>query len=224
MEQPLQFIANLALAMMLTALAAVELRSLKLAAYAYLAQALLMVSILLAVAYATQSEWLLVWALVALITKAGLISWLLLSYIRRLGVGREAPPFVDFAPSLLIAAALMVGCYKLTHAQALVLSPIGAPIVEPYRTNLAVAFTLFALGLYGIITRRDAFKAVIGMCLLENGVHLSLVSLAPGMPEMPIIGLVTEVFISVWMLLHVIAGVQREYGGTDTAQLRVLRG
>lgn len=224
MEHPLQFIANLALAMMLTSLAAVELRSLKLAAYFYLAQALLMVSILLAVAFATHSEWLLVWAVVALITKAGLISWLLLRYIKRSGVPHEAPPFVDFAPSLLLAAALMVGFYKLTHAQALFLSPIGAPIVEPYRTNLAVAFTLLVIGLYGIITRRDAFKAVIGLCLLENGVHLSLVSLAPGMPEMPIIGLVTEVFISVWMLLHVISGVQKEFGSTDTAQLRTLRG
>jgi len=223
-EHSVEFVSNLALAMMVTSLAAVELRSLRLAAYAYLAQALLMVSILLAVALATHSEWLLVWAVVALITKAGLISWLLLTYIRRAGVTREAAPYVDFAPSLLVASVLMIGFYKLTHAQALFLSPAAAPIVEPYRTNLAVAFTLFALGLYGIITRRDAIKAVIGLCLLENGVHLSLVSLAPAMPEMPIIGLVTEVFISVWMLLHVISGVQREFGSTDTAELRTLRG
>ena len=218
------FVASLALGMIVTSLVAVEMRVLRLAAYAYVAQALLLVSILLAFAVRTGSEWLFVWAAVALVTKATLIPWLLFSYIRRTGVNREAGQYIAFAPSVLIACTLMVAFYKLTHTHAAFLAPSLLATVEPYRTNLAVALTVFTLGLYAIVSRRDAIKSVIGLCLLENGVHLSLVSLAPGMAEMPIIGLVTEVFITVWLLLYIITGVQEVTGTTDTAALRTLKG
>ena len=224
MEQAIGFVANIALAMIVTSLIAVEARNLRLSAYAYLAQALLLVGIFLTIAFATGSEWLMVWAIVALVTKASLIPWLLFEYIRRTGVSREAPPYIDFAPSVLIACAIMVGFYKLTHVHAHFLAPTAYAAMEPFRTNLAVALTVFTLGLYAIISRRDAIKTVIALCLLENGVHLSLVSLAPGMPEMPIIGIVTEVFVTVWLLLYVIAGIQQAFGTTDTAALRTLRG
>jgi len=222
-DQPVDFVASLALAMMVISLIAVELRALRFAAWAYLGQALLLVTILLVFAFATHSEWLLVWAVVALVTKAGLIPWLLFKYIAKMEVTREAEPYVDFAPSLLFASVLMVGLYRLTHAHTELLGPGTTAALEPFRTNLAVAVTLFALGLYAIISRRDAIKVIIGLCLLENGVHLSLVSLAPAMPEMPIIGLVTEVFITVWMLLDLVLGVERTFGTTDTAVLQKLK-
>lgn len=224
MAQPAGFAANLALAMVVTSLIAVEVRALRISAYAYLVQALLLVSIFVVFAFATGSEWLMVWAFVALITKATLIPWLLFAYIRRTGVRQEAPPYIDFAPSVLLACVLMVGFYKLTHIHAQFLAPAPQLAEEPYRTNLAVALTIFSLGLYAIISRRDAIKSVIALCLLENGVHLSLVTLAPGMPEMPIIGIVTEVFVTVWMLLYVISGIQEVFGTTDTAVLKSLRG
>ncbi len=223
MDWSVELVANLALAMMVTALAATELRVLRQAAYAYLAMALLLVVILLVVAAMTRSEWLVVWAVVALVTKAGLISWLLFRYIKATDSRREAEPYVDFAPSVLLVLVIGIGVYRLTHAQAGLFAPGGAMIAEPYRTVLAVAAALFVLGLYTIVSKRDGIKTVIGLCLLENGVHLSLVSLAPAMPEMPIIGIVTAVFITVWMLLHVLMGVKREFGSIDTAQLRTLR-
>jgi hydrogenase-4 component E len=224
MEQSVSFVAQFALAMIVTSLIAVEVRLLRVAAYAYLAQALLLVSIFIAFAMATGSEWLMVWAFVALITKATFIPWLLFAYIHRTGVTREAPPYIGFAPSVLLACVIMVAFYKLTHAHAAFLAPTAAVAEEPYRTNLAVALTIFTLGLYAIASRRDAIKSIIALCLLENGVHLSLVSLAPGMPEMPIIGIVTEVFVAVWLLLYVISGIQQVFGTTDTAALRTLRG
>jgi hydrogenase-4 component E len=224
MEQSVGFVANFALAMIVTSLVAVEVRMLRVAAYAYLAQALLLVSIFVAFAFATGSEWLMIWAFVALITKATLIPWLLFAYIRRTGVSQEAPPYIDFGPSVLLACVLMVGFYKLTHVHAAFLAPTDAVMDEPYRTNLAVALTIFTLGLYAIVSRRDAIKSVIALCLLENGVHLSLVSLAPGMPEMPVVGIVTEVFVTVWLLLYVISGIQEVFGTTDTGALRTLKG
>jgi hydrogenase-4 component E len=80
------------------------------------------------------------------------------------------------------------------------------------------------MGLYAVLTRRDAIKTVIGLCLLENGVHLSLVSLVPDLPETALFGIATEVVITAFLLLYVIAGVYRQFGTTDTLRMNELRG
>ena len=53
--------------------------------------------------------------------------------------------------------------------------------------------SVLMIGFYALLTRRDAFKIVIGLCLLENGVHMGLISLAPSIPETALIGVVTDV-------------------------------
>jgi len=62
------------------------------------------------------------------------------------------------------------------------------------------------------------------ICLLENGVHLSLVSLAPGLPETALFGVATEVVVTVFLLLYVIAGLYQQAGTTDTLRMRELHG
>jgi hydrogenase-4 component E len=118
----------------------------------------------------------------------------------------------------------MIAFYELTHSQADLLAPTPLAQEEVFRTNLAVAATVFVLGLYAILTRRDAIKTVIGLCLLENGVHLSLVSLVPELPETALFGVATEVVITVFLLLYVIAGVYQQFGTTDTLRMSELRG
>ena len=220
----LGIVSNLALAMVVTSLLAIEVTRLRTAAWAYLAQALLLVAIFVAFAVVTHNEWLYLWAVVALITKATLIPYLLFAYIRRTGVIEERRPLIAFAPSVLIACVVMVAFYNIVHVHAEFLAPTAMAQTEPYRTNLAVALTIFTLGLYGMVSRRDAIKTVVSLCLLENGVHLSLVSLAPFMPEMPIIGIVTEIFVSVWMLLYVVGGIRDQFDSTDATALTELRG
>ena len=97
-----------------------------------------------------------------------------------------------------------------------------ASLLYHWRTNLAVAFTIFVLGIYAILTRRDAIKTVIGLCLLENGVHLSLVSLAPAMKETALAGIATEVVVTVYLLLYIIGGIREKFKTTDTFKLSEL--
>jgi len=96
--------------------------------------------------------------------------------------------------------------------------------LEPFRSSLAVAFTVFALGLYILVTRRDAIKNVIGICLLENGAHLSLVVLAPTLPETVLLGITSSIVLSAWMLIYVTGGVYEILGAPDTFRLTRLRG
>ena len=213
-------IETLSLTLVITSVAAVEIRRLKFSIVAYLCQALLIVGLLLS--FASVNKALYWWAAIALLTKAVLTPWFLFRAIR--GVDdRELKPVIGFGPSAVIVALLMMSFFHLTHGKVALLAPTGMGQLEVFRTNLAVASTVFALGLYAVLTRRDAIKAVIGLCLLENGVHLSLVSLAPGLPETALFGVATEVVVTAFLLLYVIGGVRQVFGSTDTFLLRELR-
>ncbi len=217
---PVGLIRTLSLTVVITSVLAVETRRLRLSAVAYAVQALLIVGLL--AAFARMNHALYWWAATALVTKAILIPWFLLRCIRRTGEV-EVPPLVGFGPSVVVAALLMIGFFRLTHGQAALLAPTELARHEVFRTNLAVASTVFVLGLYALATRRDAIKTVIGLCLLENGVHLGLVSLAPGLPETALFGVATEVVITAFLLLYVIEGVAKAFGTTDTLRLRELQ-
>jgi hydrogenase-4 component E len=213
-------IESLSLTLVITSVAAVEMRRLKFSIAAYLCQALLIVALLLS--FASVNKALYWWAATALLTKAILTPWFLFRAIR--GVeDRELRPVIGFGPSVVIVALLMMSFFRLTHGRVALLAPTALGQLGVFRTNLAVASTVFVLGLYAVLTRRDAVKAVIGLCLLENGVHLSLVSLAPGLPETALFGVATEVVVTVFLLLYVIGGVRQVFGSTDTFRLRELR-
>ena len=218
---PVELIRTLSLALVLTTLLAVESRPLRFAAAAYSAQALLIVGLL--IGFAAINPALYWWAGTAFLTKAVLTPLFLFWYIRKTHPV-ELRPLIGFAPSIAVAAVLMLAFFELTHSRAELLVPGALAGEEVFRTNLAVAATVFVMGLYAILTRRDAVKTVIGLCLLENGVHLSLVSLVPGLPETALFGIATEVVISAFLLLYVIAGVFQQFGTTDTLALRELRG
>ncbi len=213
-------IRTLALTLVLTSFVAVEARALRRALAAYMAQALVLVAIIACFAGSHPALW--VWAAVALATKFGLISWMLARALRA-GDARECPPFAGPLASGLVVGALAVTVYQLVHVHAGFLAPTPLATAEPYRTNVAVALTLLFVGIYAVVTRRDALKVVLGVCLMENGAHLSLVSLAPGMRETVLIGVVTDVVLAVFLLLRLARGVQERLGTRDTTRLSALR-
>jgi len=212
-------IGTLSLIMILTSVSAVEARNLRVAAFAYALQALLICALILN--FAVGNPALYAWAAVALVTKAVITPWLLLAYVRRT-VDREVPAIIGFGPSVIIASIILVSFYKLTHTYADFMAPTSLATQGVFRTNLAVALTVFAIGLYAILSRRDAIKTVVGLCLLENAVHLSLVSLAPGIKETALVGIATEVVITVYLLLYIISGIYQKFGSTDTYKLSEL--
>ncbi len=217
----METIRVLSLALILTSFAAVELRNLRGALWAYMLQALLLVAIIFV--FATLHPPLFIWGVTALVTKFGIISWLLAQSIHQQQEAQEYPPLIELLPSVFIIGLLAIVTYRFTHTYTTFLAPTKLATEEPFRTNIAVALTVFLIGLYGILTRRDAIKVVIGLCLMENGAHLSLVSLAPGVRETVLIGIVTDVVIAVGLLLYLINEIRRQFGSTDSFRLSQLR-
>ena len=218
-ETVLKLLSSFSLALILTSFGAIETRNLRYATYIYAVQALLLTAIISL--FATAAPTLFLWAAVALITKFLIITWLLLSFIKGMPE-YEVKAIIGFAPSVVIITLLVIILYEITHKYVHSLAPTTLAAEEPFRTNVAVSLIVFTLGLYGILTRRDAFKTAIGLCLLENGAHLSLVSLAPGLRETVIIGIVTDVVLGVYLLLFIIRGLREVAGTTDTYHLTEL--
>ena len=224
MYNPMQLvIIILSFALVLTSLLTIESRNLVTASRAYLAQALLLVVILAVYAVVLPNHELFLWCVTILISKGILIPWLLRRYGRQVSQ-QEVKPLIGLWPSVIVALGLIILFFWLTHSHYGFIVPSDAVAGEPYRTNLAVAVTVLCLGLYALLTRRDAMKAVIAMCLMENGVHLALMSLAPTVPETAMIGVATDVVISIWMLLYIITGIYSKNGSTDAWELSKLRG
>ncbi|MCL6628176.1 MAG: NADH-quinone oxidoreductase subunit K [Armatimonadetes bacterium] len=213
-----ELIHTFSLLMILTSFAAVESRNLRHATIAYLGQALLICALLLA--YSALNKTLLYWVATALITKVILVPWFL--WRSTTGAEQETKPIIGFGLSAMLLVAILATMYRLTHAYAIFFVNTTEQLTSIAELNLAIAFTVFVLGLYSILTRRDAVKSVIGLCLLENGVHLSLVSLAPTIKETALAGIATEVVVTVYLLLYIIGGIRDRFGTADTFKLSEL--
>lgn len=223
MTEHYSIIVGLSLALVVTSLLVVEIRHLKYAAFAYFVQGLLLVAILVAYATLLPNHTLYLWSVTVLITKAGIIPLLLWHYLKHMAQN-ETPHALGFGVSFLIGAAVLAGFYWLVDGNMSWLAPVPQLAGEPYGTNLSVAFTILAFGLYALLSRRDALKTVMGVCLIENAVHLSLVSLAPEMPETAMIGVVTDVVLSVWILLIIVQGMYKQVGSVDLREMTKLWG
>jgi len=216
-------IMYVSLLMIVTSLVAVEWRMLPESVHTYQVQSVLIALIFALYAWSLDNPALYFWSATALVSKGIVIPWLLRRYVIRVH-SKETPPLLGILPSqvLAITAALLAFAWAFKNHADMVLLPDLAG--EPYRMNSAVAAAVLTIGFYALLTRRDAFKIVIGLCLLENGVHMSLVSLAPSIPETALIGVVTDVVVSVLMLLYIVNGVYRSAGSLDTSNMAQLRG
>ena len=203
-------------------LLAAELRNLKWSVAALIVQSFTLACILIAFASIASNPSLYWWSATALATKVILIPYLLWLYIRQLPTW-ETRPWLGVVPSTAVMLILVVMFYNFLHTHVEFIAPSLEATLEPARSNLALSLTICALGLWVLLVRRDAVKAVIGLVLLENGVHLALVTLAPTLPETTLIGIVTNVIVTVWFLLYLAGRIFRTLGTTDTAILSELK-
>jgi len=112
--------------------------------------------------------------------------------------------------------------------------------------NYIAAFFLFTLGLYTIITKKNLFKTVIGMCVMDYGVNILLISVGfnPGgtapiftegeltaasyfVDPIPQALTLTSIVIGACvtaMSMALVMRMEEQYGTLDTTKIRRLRG
>ncbi len=205
---------------LLASMVVAEMKNLRSAVWALVVQSLTLCFVILLFGWG--QPWMTAWFLVGLATKVFFLPWLFFRSMRVLPQRDENPIMGTWVSFAVVAASVLV-IYRLLHTYLATLVPTAAAVAEPTRSSLAMAFTVFVLGIYVCIVRRDMIKVIIGILLLENGAHLALISLVPARPETAIIGMMTNVVLAAWVLLYFGGVTYRIIGTTDTLKLSELR-
>jgi hydrogenase-4 component E len=215
-------IVTLMMTHLLASILAAEVRNLRMATVCLVFQSITLGAIIAAFGYLWQQPWLYAWSATALATKAVIIPALIFAHIRNFPP-RELQPIIGFRVSIALVIVFLLVFYRFVHTYISSIAPTSAAMMEPARSSLAMAFTVFALGVYVCIVHRDVVKIVIGIILLENGAHLSLVTLAPRLPETTVLGISSNIVIATWLLLMLAGYIYKALGTTDTVTLSELR-
>lgn len=148
----------------------------------------------------------------------GIIFPLVLLRLRaRAGYSREVQPFVSFIMSILFGIlALALSVWLTTQMQPALKQ---APFVL-----LDSSIFLIFVGLFLIISRRNALMQVTGYLVLENGIFVFGVITVVGTPMLVELGVLLDAFVGVFVMGIAIYHISREFGSIDVARLTALKG
>ncbi|MCS3915524.1 hydrogenase-4 component E [Caldanaerobacter subterraneus subsp. tengcongensis MB4] len=206
----------LSVLLILTSMLVVETRKLRMAAYMYRFQSLVLVTIFLSIAVFMEAKPLYIWSITALITKTFLVPYLILKVIERVKEQEEGVA-IDRKLTIILA----VGILALSFA---VVEPFHMQAVLKLRVALAVSIAHFMLGLLCILARKNALKQILGYCLMENGSHLTLAIMAYNAPETVEIGILTDAVFAVLIMTIIARRLFKDFGTLDTDKLTLLKG
>lgn len=153
--------------------------------------------------------------LLTLVVKAGLIPYALLRLVRVLKKERETRPLLSPNVSSLAAVGAIVLAYGLIDRTL--------PGVVS-RDAVATAVALVLIGLFLIITRRQAIMQMVGLITVENGLYLLGLSTTHGLPLIIELGIFFDVLVAVTVMVILAFRLKRSFQTTDTSILQRLKG
>ena len=149
-----------------------------------------------------------------LVVKAIAMPMFIRHVIRKNNITREAEPSVPNYVSLIVTTAIVVATFLVSRM---------VEAVNLNKTFFVVALSTIFCGLYFIATRRKVITHVICYVIVENGAFI--LSLAQGneMPLMVNLGVLLDVFVSVFLLAIFINKVGDVTGDGDVSHLNQLK-
>jgi len=131
-------------------------------------------------------------------------------------VKHEVEPWVGFTASIVLNILLLVLSFWVT-ARLTMPRPMPSPLALP------LALSTILTGLFVIISRFNALSQVVGYLVLENGVYLFGLILAPEVPLLVEMGILLDVFVAVFVMGIAIFHISREFDHIDVDQLTTLK-
>jgi hydrogenase-4 component E len=152
-----------------------------------------------------------------ILLKGIVFPWLLLRLRARAHYNREVQPFIGFIASILF------GILALALSVWLTLEMKPALQQAPFVMLDSSIFLIF-VGLFLIISRRNALMQVIGYLVLENGIFVFGVITVAGTPLLVELGVLLDAFVGVFVMGIAVFHINREFGSMDVDRLSALRG
>jgi len=182
------------------------------AIYAIAAQSFFLAVAAAVLARATGNVDLWVIAGITVVVKAGVLPWLLIRVVKRIGVRREVEPVIPTVATLLIAALTVVLSFHLSASLGAVRQAITGDALP-----VGVALTL--MGVLGMASRRTALAQMVGLFACENGIFFTAIAVSQGMPLIIEIGVVLDVVLGALvmgiMVLRVRSSVDADIADLD---------
>ncbi len=182
------------------------------AIYAIAAQSFFLAVAAAVLARATGNVDLWVIAGITVVVKAGVLPWLLIRVVKRIGVRREVEPVIPTVATLLIAALTVVLSFHLAASLGAVRQAITGDALP-----VGVALTL--MGVLGMASRRTALAQMVGLFACENGIFFTAIAVSQGMPLIIEIGVVLDVVLGALvmgiMVLRVRSSVDADIADLD---------
>ena len=202
--------------LILTSLAVIAAKTAEKSAALYAVQSLVLVALFVFLAGEMQAHSLYMWSISAFVTKVLLAPGILWFTAKKLDQA-ENPQGMNPVWLIPIAVVIVLVCYGATNAVTL-------PIAVGLKPALSVSLSHFLIGLLCIMTQSNILKQVFGYCLMENGSHLTLALLASDAPELVEIGIATDAFFAVIIMLVLVTKIYRQLHTLDAKQLMELKG
>jgi hydrogenase-4 component E len=162
------------------------------------------------VAATTDARHIWIAALLVLAVKGVLIPRVLAGTLAQLKTRDEAEPYVSIPVSMLICGGLVV--LGVSETRTL----FGAsPTVLGSCLPISVATAL--IGLFLMVSRRQALLMVVGLVIVENAIFLAAVSLTYGMPLVVEMGVLLDVLVAVALLGMFVGRIEEAFESADRA-------
>jgi hydrogenase-4 component E len=207
----------LAVAFLLSALYAAAQRRTLAAVTAYRFNSLALGLIALVVAFATGARHIALAAVLVLATKAIAIPALLARQVRRGRGSAATEPILGVPTGMLVCGALVVIAFSQTRA-------LFGPGVSILAACLPVSMASTLVGMFIMVSRREAIMQVIGLVIVENAIFLAAVSLTYGMPLVVEMGVLLDLLVGVALFGMFVGRIEETHGDSDTTRLTSLKG
>ena len=182
------------------------------AIYAVAVQAVFLAIAGAVLAMATGNTDLWVIAGITIVVKAGVLPWLLIRVVKRIGVKREIEPVIPTTLSLAVAAATVVLAFHLAAS-------LGAVRQTITGNALPVGVALTLMGVLVMASRKTALAQMVGLFACENGIFFTAMAVSQGMPLIIEIGVVLDVVLGALvmgiMVLRVRSSVDADIAALD---------
>lgn len=127
-------------------------------------------------------------AFLNLVLKVGVLPYILLRLIERLGLRRDIETIINVPTITLVGIVLVIVAFNV----ALPIAQLAGTIT---RGTLGIAMASVLISFLMMITRRKAVGQVIGFLSLENGLFFAATSATYGMPMVVELGIALDVLV-----------------------------
>jgi len=212
-----RLVDSLATLFLISTFASVVARQMMGCVYAYATQSLLLTAVALTLAVVTGAPHLYLLAGLAFFVKALFIPWLLKRTIHdSVHEKRELSFYFGMPASLITSGILVVVAWAATSN----LPNLGAAALAALNAGVGTIL----IGLWTMISRREAVPQVVGLLCAENGLMMAALATVADLPLITEIGILLDLVAGVLIMGILVRHMVAVGRTTDTAKFQRLRG